>query len=63
MRYHLLFQALLKETDIEHGAKELIEATRYSMCEVCDFLNKSQHDQENLTKIEKIMTQMAVEIK
>ncbi len=63
LKYHLLFKELFSATDTEHSAKELIEITKESMCEVGAFLNECHGDQDNLTKIEKIMTQMAVEIK
>ncbi len=63
LKYHLLFKELLNQTDIEHAAKELIKTTRDSMCEVGDFLNKSQGDKEDLNKIEKIMAHLTVETK
>lgn len=63
LKYHLLFNELLKQTDIEHSAKELIKTTRDSMCEVGNFLNECQRDKENLTQIEKIMANLTIDTK
>ena len=63
LKYHLLFNELLKQTDIEHSAKELIKITRDSMCEVGNFLNECQRDKENLTQIEKIMAHLTIDSK
>lgn len=63
LKYHLLFNELLKQTDIEHSAKELIKITRDSMCEVGNFLNECQRDKENITQIEKIMAHLTIDSK
>ena len=58
LKYHLLFNELLKQTDIEHSAKDNIRRTRDNMCEVGNYLNECQRDKENLTQIEKITAQI-----
>lgn len=63
LKYHLLFNELLKQTDIEHSAKEQIEITRDSMRDVGNFLNECQRDKENLTQIEKIMAHLIIDTK
>jgi hypothetical protein len=47
LKYHLLFNELLKQTDVDHTAKDLIKQTRESMCEVGNYLNELQLSQMN----------------
>lgn len=54
LKYHLLFGELLKQTDVEHLAKILIEQTKTSMSEVGNYLNECQRDKENLSLIEQL---------
>lgn len=54
LKYHLLFGELLKQTDVDHSAKELIEKTKQSMSEVGNYLNECQRDKENLSYIEQL---------
>lgn len=54
LKYHLLFGELLKQTDVEHSAKDLIEQTKASMSEVGNYLNECQRDKENLSFIEQL---------
>lgn len=54
LKYHLLFGELLKQTDVEHSAKDLIEQTKASMSEVGNYLNECQRDKENLSLIEQL---------
>lgn len=54
LKYHLLFGELLKQTDVEHAAKVLIEQTKASMSEVGNYLNECQRDKENLSLIEQL---------
>ena len=55
LKYHLLFNELLKQTDVEHSAKDLIKQTRDSMCELGNYLNECQRDKENLSHIEQLL--------
>lgn len=52
LKYHLLFSELLKQTDVDHTAKDVIKKTKESMCELGNYLNECQRDKENLSKIE-----------
>ena len=52
LKYHLLFSELLKQTDVDHNAKDVIKKTKDSMCELGNYLNECQRDKENLSKIE-----------
>ncbi|RMZ96826.1 guanine nucleotide exchange factor VAV2 isoform X6 [Brachionus plicatilis] len=52
LKYHLLFSELLKQTDVDHRAKDVIKKTKDSMCELGNYLNECQRDKENLSKIE-----------
>ncbi len=38
LKYHLLFSELLKQTDVDHAAKECIKQTRDSMLELGQYL-------------------------
>jgi guanine nucleotide exchange factor VAV len=58
LKYHLLFNELLKQTNVEHAAKDVILKTKESMCEVGNYLNECQRHKENLTQIEKIMAHL-----
>ena len=55
LKYHLLFNELLKQTDVDHTAKDLIKQTRDSMCELGNYLNECQRDKENLSHIEQLL--------
>ena len=60
LKYHLLFNELLKQTDVEHSAKDFIKSTRDSMCELGNYLNECQRDKENLSHIEQLLMHLAV---
>ena len=55
LKYHLLFNELLKQTDVEHSAKDLIKQTANSMNELGTYLNECQRDKENLSHIEQLL--------
>jgi hypothetical protein len=58
LKYHLLFNELLKQTDREHRAREQIKQTKDAMCEVGNYLNECQRDKENLVHIERLMSHL-----
>jgi hypothetical protein len=60
LKYHLLFSELLKQTDVEHSAKDLIKQTRDSMCELGNYLNECQRDKENLSNIEQLLKHLLI---
>ncbi|CAF0764371.1 unnamed protein product [Brachionus calyciflorus] len=60
LKYHLLFNELLKQTDVEHSAKEIIRRTKECMCELGTYLNECQRDKENLTKIEQLLKYLVI---
>ena len=55
LKYHLLFSELLKQTDVEHAAKECIKETRDSMLELGQYLNECQRDKEDMRKIDEVI--------
>ncbi len=55
LKYHLLFTELLKQTDVEHSAKDSIEQTRDSLKDLGTYLNECQRDKENLSHIEQLL--------
>jgi hypothetical protein len=57
LRYHLLFETLLKSTDADHSAKETIEHTSKSMKELGFYLNACLSDKLNLSNIENVLKQ------
>lgn len=63
LKYHLLFNELLKQTDVEHSAKDMILQTKESMREVGNYLNECERDKENLTHIEKIIAHLTCDSK
>lgn len=63
LKYHLLFNELLKQTDVDHTAKDSILKTKEAMCEVGNYLNECERDKENLTHTERIMAHLTVDSK
>ncbi len=60
LKYHLLFNELLKQTDVEHSAKDIIKQTKESMCELGNYLNECQRDKENISNIEQLLKHLLV---
>lgn len=60
LKYHLLFNELLKQTDIEHSAKDVIKRTKDSMSELGNYLNECQRDKENLSCIEQLLKHLVI---
>lgn len=60
LKYHLLFSELLKQTDVDHSALDIIKKTKDSLCELNNYLNECQRDKENMSKIEQVLKHMNI---